>query len=84
MPRIPQLDDPKERKMKWLLIVIVMNTPVQTNLVFDTLGRCLKAEEEMRGQWTAAYNAAVKSNADRETLELLGRQKNSGTCIPTK
>jgi len=29
--------------MKWLLVVIIANSPVETNLKFDTLRECLSA-----------------------------------------
>ena len=35
--------------MKWMLFVLVFGThPVETNLLFDSLDACLKAEETMR------------------------------------
>jgi len=70
--------------MKWLLVVIVMNTPVKTDLVFDTLIDCLKAESEMRQQWANVYNATLKRGADKDSLAFVNRQMTSGTCIPSK
>jgi len=70
--------------MKWLLVVIVMNSPVKTELVFDTLPSCLAAEEQMRKQWADVYNQTLKNKASKETLELVRSQMTTGTCIPTK
>jgi len=70
--------------MKWLLVVLVMNTPVKTDLSFNTLDNCLRAEGEMRQQWANMYNDAVKRKADKNSLELVQRQMTSGTCIPSK
>ena len=35
--------------MKWMLFVLVFGShPVETNLLFDNIDACLKAEETMR------------------------------------
>jgi hypothetical protein len=70
--------------MKWLLVVILANTPVKTDLVFSSLDECLRAEESMRKQWADVYNEAFRRNADKDTLEMVKRQMGSGTCIPSK
>lgn len=70
--------------MKWLLVVIVMNTPVKTDLVFDTLGDCLRVEIEMRRAWADMYNQALQRKLPKDTLEMLKGQMTSGTCIPSK
>ena len=70
--------------MKWLLVVIVANTPVKTDLVFDSLRSCLAAETEMRAEWAAEYNSVASSGASKETLEMLRTQMIQGTCVPTK
>ena len=70
--------------MKWLLVVIVMNTPVKTDLSFATLDECMRAEQSMRRQWADVYNESVGRKAEKDTLELVKRQMTSGTCIPTK
>jgi hypothetical protein len=70
--------------MKWLLVAIVMNVPVKTDLVFNSLSDCLAAELKMRGYWADIYNRTLKNNASKESLELVRGQKMSGTCIPTK
>lgn len=70
--------------MKWLLVVIVMNSPVKTDLVFDTLADCLSAERQMRNEWTEIYSQAKKSGAAKETLGFMSSQMTKGTCIPSK
>ena len=61
-----------------------MNTPVKTELSFNTLDECLLAEQTMRQQWAEVYNGAVERKSGKDTLELVKRQMMSGTCIPTK
>jgi hypothetical protein len=61
-----------------------MNMPVKTELSFNTLDDCLRAETEMRQQWADAYNSAKKRDAGKDTLELVKSQMTFGTCIPTK
>ena len=70
--------------MKWLLVVIVMNMPVKTELSFNTLDDCLRAEQEMRKQWVEVYNSALNRKDGKDTLDMVKRQMTSGTCIPTK
>jgi len=70
--------------MKWLLVVIVAQSPVKTDLLFNDLGSCLAAEQEMRGKWAEVYNGAVSSKASKETLSFISSQMMSGTCIPTR
>ena len=42
--------------MKWTLIVVVFGTmPVETDLIFNSLDDCLKAEEAMRAEYVRAY-----------------------------
>ncbi len=44
--------------MKWMLLVLIYGTiPVKTGLVFGTIDECLKAGEQMRGEYTRVYNA---------------------------
>jgi hypothetical protein len=69
--------------MNWLLVVIVMNMPVKTELSFKTLDDCLRAEQEMRKQWSAVYNDAATRKAGKESLDMVKRQMTFGTCIPT-
>ena len=70
--------------MKWMLVVIVMNTPVKTDLVYGTLAECLSAEAQMRQEWADHYGQAKKASAPAETLGLLSSQVTKGTCIPAK
>lgn len=70
--------------MKWLLVVIVTNSPVKTDLVFNTLSECLTAELKMRTEWADIYNQTKKAGAENETLGLLSSQMTRGTCIPSK
>lgn len=70
--------------MKWVLVVIVMNAPVKTDLVFGTLAECLSAEAQMRQEWSDLYAQTKKSGAAGEALGLLSSQMTKGTCIPAK
>ena len=70
--------------MNWLLVVMVMNMPLKTDLTFSTLDDCLRAEAEMRKHWAEVYNNAKKRDAGKDTLVLVQGQMTSGTCIPTK
>ena len=70
--------------MKWLLVALVMNPPIKTDLVFDLLHDCLRAEQEMRRQWADMYNDALSRKASKDTLDLIKKQMTSGTCIPTR
>ncbi len=70
--------------MKWLLVVIIANTPVKTDLTFETLGDCLRVEGEMRRAWTDTYHEGVKRQMPKDTLDMVKRQMNHGTCIPAK
>jgi hypothetical protein len=70
--------------MKWLLVVIVLNTPVKTDLVFSSLSDCLSAESQIRKEWAETYNQAKKLGATSETLGLISSQMTRGTCIPSK
>lgn len=70
--------------MKWILVVIVMNSPVKTDLVFNNLSECLAAENQMRKEWADFYNQTKKSGAEKETLGMLSSQMTSGTCVPSK
>jgi hypothetical protein len=80
--------------MKWMLVVMIFGTqPVKTDLIFDTLDRCLIAEELMRSQqleklysWQAAVRKTGGSFWTFWTEEPLGKRrfglKNQATCIP--
>lgn len=70
--------------MKWVLVALVMNTPVKTDLVFNTLPECLAAEAQMRSEWSAAYNEAKKANTDAMRVGQISQAMTTGTCIPSK
>lgn len=70
--------------MKWLLVAIVMNTPVKTDLVFKSLAECLSAETQMRKEWADFYTQAKKAGAEKEALGLISSQMVRGTCIPSQ
>lgn len=70
--------------MKWMLVVIVMNAPVKTDLVYGSLAECLSAEAQMRQEWAEHYGQAKKAGAPAETLGLLSSQVTMGTCVPAK
>jgi hypothetical protein len=76
----------------WVLVALVnvapdgylakSTMPVTTNLTFDSLSRCLEAEEEMRKSWTEHFNSVKKSGAEKGTLNLILSQMTFGTCVP--
>jgi len=70
--------------MKWLLVVMVMNTPLKTDLVFQSLDSCLSAEGQMRAQWAAVYNRAFAAKMESDSLQMIKSQITHGTCIPSK
>ena len=70
--------------MKWLLVVIVMNSPVKTDLVYGSLADCLAAETQMRKEWADLYNQTKKAGGANEALGLMSSQMTKGTCIPSK
>lgn len=70
--------------MSWLLVVIVMNMPVKTDLVFKSLDACIAAENEMRSQWADLYNRTAAAKVQKESLEMIKSQMTRGTCIPAK
>jgi hypothetical protein len=70
--------------MKWILVVIVMNVPVKTDLTFNNLNECLSAEQAMRTEWLTVFNEAKKSGTEQERAGYISSQMTKGTCIPTK
>lgn len=70
--------------MKWVLVALVMNSPVKTDLVFDSLSDCLAAEAQMRREWSEVYSQARKSGVDAERVGQISKAMTSGTCIPSK
>jgi hypothetical protein len=75
--------------MKWTLIVVVFGTmPVETNLIFNSLDDCLKAEEAMRAEYVRAYKdwtAGQKKSSGYQTTQAFMRTRigleNRGTCM---
>ncbi len=73
--------------MKWMLFVLVFGShPVETNLLFDSIDACLKAEETMRSEYARAYSqgtwsAAVGESNDPSVVSRYG-QRTTATCIP--
>jgi hypothetical protein len=78
----------QEVSMKWMLFVLVFGSyPVETNLLFDNLDACLKAEETMRKEYARAYSQSTWTNGDISQASdpsVLNRygQKTSATCVP--
>lgn len=78
--------------MKWLLIVLIMNQPVKTDLTFESLNTCMEAEEKMRKEWANRFNEVVSRPAfqklsaedKKASRTFMLSQATSGTCIPTK
>ena len=70
--------------MKWVLVALVMNVPVKTDLVFDSLSECLAAESHMRSEWSEAYNNARKSGVELERVGQISAAMTTGTCIPSR
>jgi hypothetical protein len=79
--------------MKWMLLVFVFGaTPIQTNLIFDSLDDCLKAEESMRNDYARVYKEwhdwaeANPKEANFPESDKFMRNRDgmetSGTCIP--
>ena len=62
--------------MKWMLFVLVFGShPVETNLLFDSIDACLKAEETMRTEYARAYSQGTwGSGCRRVERSLRGQQ----------
>ena len=79
--------------MKWMLIVLVFGgTPAKTNLLYDTLDECLKADESMRNEYALAFNkwnSWARANpsesgfpSSEDSMQHRIGLYNQGTCIP--
>jgi len=73
--------------MKWMLFVLVFGShPVETNLIFDNLDACLKAEQTMRNEYARAYGEGTWAQANQgETGDYVASRfglKTTATCIP--
>ena len=69
--------------MKWMLFVLVFGThPVETNLLFDSLDACLKAEETMRKDYARAYSQGTWGTGIGEANESAGsgRERPQPAC----
>src|SRR6185437_14028699 len=59
--------------MKWMLFVLVFGShPVETNLLFDSLDACLKAEETMRTEYARAYSQGTWGTSVGESNDPSG------------
>jgi predicted urease superfamily metal-dependent hydrolase len=59
-----------EEAMKWMLFVLVFGShPVETNLLYDNLDACLKAEETMRKEYARAYSQGTWGTAVGESSD---------------
>lgn len=67
-----------------MLIAIVFSSPVKTDLKYETLDQCLRAEQAMRAEWANVYNGALSRGATKDTLDMVQKQMSVGTCIPAK
>jgi hypothetical protein len=74
--------------MKWMLFVLVFGShPVETNLLFDTIDACLKAEETMRTEYArgaysqGTWGTTVGEANDPSVVSRFG-QRTTATCIP--
>ena len=74
--------------MKWMLSVLVFGSyPVETNLLFDNLDACLKAEQTMRKEYARTYSQStwtegnIGQASDPSVVSRYG-QKTTATCIP--
>ena len=76
-----------------MLIVVVFGiAPIKTNLLFDSLDDCLKAEDAMRTEYSRAFNAWLQwaqKNPDeagypnsQAFIQKRDGLESPGTCIP--
>jgi len=70
--------------MKWVLVAIVMNVPVKTDMVFNSLSECMAAESQMRIEWNEVYSQAKKSGTDPVRAGQISSAMTTGTCVPSK
>jgi hypothetical protein len=80
--------------MKWLLVIVLWNTPVPTNLVFDTLPACWAAGDQYQREVLVVVNqdlAAFRQSDQAKGMgaqgmnnAILGFANRAGvaTCIP--
>jgi hypothetical protein len=70
--------------MKWMLVVLVFGSPMETGLLYSSLDECLKTEATMRAEWDRVYSAMPKKYQERSPVsqEYVKKQMTTGTCIP--
>jgi hypothetical protein len=78
--------------MKWVLVALVMNSPIKTDLVFSSLEECMAEVGIMTLTWSKLIQREAEKN-DKMTIpdhtkkylaEALGKKRPDGTCIPSK
>jgi hypothetical protein len=80
----------QEAAMKWMLFVLVFGSyPVETNLLFDNLDACLKAEQTMRKEYARSYSQSIWTEgnigqASDPSVVSRDGQKTTATCIRTR
>ena len=70
--------------MKWMLVVLVFGSPMQTGLLYSSLDECLKTEAAMRAEWDRVYGAMPKKYQERSPVsqDYVKKQMTTGTCMP--
>ena len=75
--------------MKWMLVVMIFGShPVKSDVIFDTLDKCLAAEEAVRAEQESRYNSwrAGAQGTGRLGEESFQKRRigmdNRGICIP--
>jgi hypothetical protein len=70
--------------MKWMLIVLVFGSPMETGLLYNSLDECLKTEASMRAEWDRVYSAMPKKYQERSPVsqDYVKKQMTTWTCIP--
>jgi hypothetical protein len=69
--------------MKWMLVVLVFGSPMETGLFYNSLDECLKTEARMRAEWDRVYMAMPKTFQETPPVsqDYVKKQMTSGTCI---
>jgi hypothetical protein len=78
--------------MKWVLVVLVMNSPVKTDLVVDSYEACRDVEARMVATQVAYLNKSLQEAKKNKVAEKdfksirdgESQKVTSGVCIPTK
>ena len=71
-------------RMKWMLVVLVFGTPMETGLLYGSLDECLKTEATMRAEWDRVYTGMPKKFQEKSPVsqDYIKKQTTGGTCIP--